>query len=499
MMNQLTISLDAGMSLEESDLGSETSSGYCDSVPPYLEPQYQIDGAAVAQQSAFFASPMGTMSPTFYPASPSFCEQAIYCDPGYEDPLQGVQYEESSLVPVVPLPTGVPQNRLTSPPLTIMDPPLRSAQAAHPLRAEPSVAPSRNSTEKPPLSVEGHLVCDDGGGGLITPPESQPEAAVAAAGPPPSSTHLDPPVLTPLPGSKSWAAPTNWAEAKEFVPKVKVEKPRSWAQVVNTGVTYPGCEVTPFQMSKKIIDCLQRKFFKSLCDSFQLSIAEAESLLCPFYRVGECRYPQTGGTADFQIFKYIIILIFPPRYGVGCAYIHGQQCDYCGQAVNHSVFLSSLIILSILLSYTVIFIILTFVTHQNCRCCTRPTWISGAATWLSACRSTRGTWSSASRWQGVRRRLAASAWRLSSTSPRGRQGTAERFACPYPTWILLCSGLGSFPTAPTASACRASASGGRPSSSSTRSFAPAQSAGRPRTTSAPADFGWRLQRRREDC
>ena len=105
-MNQLTISLEAGLSLEESDLGSETSSGYCDSVPPYLEPQYQIDGAAVAQQSAFFASPMGTMSPTFYPASPSFCEQAIYCDPGYEDSLQGVQYEEPSLGPVVPLPTG---------------------------------------------------------------------------------------------------------------------------------------------------------------------------------------------------------------------------------------------------------------------------------------------------------------------------------------------------------------------------------------------------------
>jgi E3 ubiquitin-protein ligase makorin len=107
------------------------------------------------------------------------------------------------------------------------------------------------------------------------------ETAAAAAGPP---LPVDPPLLTPLPGSKSWAAPTNWAEAKEFVPKVKVEKPRSWAQVVNTGVTYPGCE---------------------------LSIAEAESLLCPFYRVGEC------------------------RYGVGCAYIHGQQCDYCGQAVLH--------------------------------------------------------------------------------------------------------------------------------------------------------------------
>ena len=53
----------------------------------------------------------------------------------------------------------------------------------------------------------------------------------------------DPPTLVPLPGSASWAAPSNWAEAQEFVPQPKVEKPRSWAQVVNTGVTYPGCEV----------------------------------------------------------------------------------------------------------------------------------------------------------------------------------------------------------------------------------------------------------------
>ena len=251
-MNQLTISLEAGLSLEESDLGSETSSGYCDSVPPYLEPQYQMDGASVAQQSAFFASPMGTMSPTFYPASPSFCEQALYCDPGYEDPLQAVEYEEASLVPVVPLPSGnqlnpapltltktpgLPQNRLTSPPSATMETPMQSAQAT----SEPSAPPCR-STEKPPMSIIG-------GGGILTAsdvPATRPDdhGPQAVAGLPPPAPLVDPPVLTPLPGSKSWAAPTNWAEAKEFVPKVKVEKPRSWAQVVNTGVTYPGCEVT---------------------------------------------------------------------------------------------------------------------------------------------------------------------------------------------------------------------------------------------------------------
>lgn len=101
----------------------------------------------------------------------------------------------------------------------------------------------------------------------------------------------DPPTMIPLtkapkssPGS--WTAPKNWAEAAEFVPKPETSdtKQRSWAQVVNTGLTYPGCEMTTSQ---------------------------AESHLCPFYRVGEC------------------------RYGVGCAYVHGEICDYCGQACLH--------------------------------------------------------------------------------------------------------------------------------------------------------------------
>jgi len=94
---------------------------------------------------------------------------------------------------------------------------------------------------------------------------------------------VDPPHLTPLPGSAPWAPPSNWAEAAEFVPKPL--KPRSWAQVVNSNVAaYPGSE---------------------------LSTAEAESAICPFYKVGEC------------------------RYGEGCAYIHGETCDYCGQACLH--------------------------------------------------------------------------------------------------------------------------------------------------------------------
>ena len=90
----------------------------------------------------------------------------------------------------------------------------------------------------------------------------------------------DPPQLVPLPGP--WRAPQDWAEAAEFVPGL--QKPRSWAQVVNTGVTYPGME---------------------------MSCSQAESLICPYFKVGEC------------------------RYGDSCAYIHGETCDYCGQNSLH--------------------------------------------------------------------------------------------------------------------------------------------------------------------
>jgi len=93
-----------------------------------------------------------------------------------------------------------------------------------------------------------------------------------------------------------WRAPTNWALAPEFKPSSLaqnsqhqeqpsvVNKQRSWAQVVNSNIVKQGNN---------------------------LSVADAESQLCPYYRVGEC------------------------RYGDICMYIHGNSCDYCGQNVLH--------------------------------------------------------------------------------------------------------------------------------------------------------------------
>ena len=41
-----------------------------------------------------------------------------------------------------------------------------------------------------------------------------------------------------------------------------------------------------------------------------------------------------GVQVGYEILKSCFTA-FSPRYGVGCAYVHGQQCDYCGQAVLH--------------------------------------------------------------------------------------------------------------------------------------------------------------------
>ena len=70
-------------------------------------------------------------------------------------------------------------------------------------------------------------------------------------------------------------------------PSSKESKPdsKSWAQVVNPGGGLGG--------------------------SIELSIEDAESQLCPFGMVGEC------------------------RYGAHCAYIHGNQCDMCGSNMLH--------------------------------------------------------------------------------------------------------------------------------------------------------------------
>ena len=89
--------------------------------------------------------------------------------------------------------------------------------------------------------------------------------------PPPCDSNPDHQTnMIPLTKSQPWTAPSDWAEAAEFVPKPSCEepaKPKSWAQVVNTGITYPGME---------------------------LSSSQAESLLCPFYKVGECRSVSTS-------------------------------------------------------------------------------------------------------------------------------------------------------------------------------------------------------------
>ena len=74
---------------------------------------------------------------------------------------------------------------------------------------------------------------------------------------------------------------TSDQEEREAAATTSETESRSWAQVVN-----------PVAMA-------------------ELTVSDAESQLCPFGVVGEC------------------------RYGENCAYIHGVLCDLCGRAALH--------------------------------------------------------------------------------------------------------------------------------------------------------------------
>ena len=214
--------------------------------------------------------------------------------------------------------------------------------------------------------------------------ESQESSTVSSVSPTSPSTSCDtrdhdPPVLVPLTKTRPQKAEASWnLEAAEFVPSVGGSeggeaRPKSWAQVVNTGLSYPGME---------------------------LSISQAESLLCPFYKVGECRSVQS---------KYVVNLVL--------------KC-------LRQMLLSPTLLLNLLSDVTGMAWAAPTSTGTSATTAARPastppTWTRGGRTWPSVCRSTSGTWSSASRWPRAGRRPAASAWRSSSTSPRGRPGQSS--------------------------------------------------------------------------
>jgi len=273
-IQQLTIQMDS-FAFEQSDgsegsyepsLGSFDASGFLDLDQSlvvdsgFLDPGYMDPGA-----TGYYSLPLGTISPTYYTST---------------------EYPECGVGITNPSELSSPSLELSSPEVTVAT----LSTEAPPLVVIPSSQDTESSIQSLPPQPSVIFI-PSGANPSLTSPEFIPRVvskSVPSHHPTPtglSSPKLcdnDTPCFVPLPGSAPWRAPTNWAEAAEFVPKV--EKPRSWAQVVNTGVTYPGCELTT---------------------------AEAESALCPFYRVGEC------------------------RYGECCAYIHGETCDYCGQACLH--------------------------------------------------------------------------------------------------------------------------------------------------------------------
>jgi len=174
------------------------------------------------------------------------------------------------------------------------------------LTTSTSTSPLNNCNK--PVIKKGYSVSKQSGLNPNTAEFSpSPRAVVSCAPPPPpqqqqpdhSSQHRDQTCTSQhTAGAEGggWRAPTNWALAPEFKPSslaqtsqhqeqpTVVNKQRSWAQVVNSNIVKQGNN---------------------------LSVADAESQLCPYFRVGEC------------------------RYGDICMYIHGNSCDYCGQNVLH--------------------------------------------------------------------------------------------------------------------------------------------------------------------
>ena len=226
----------------EPSMGSFDANGYMDVMDQslvldsggFMDPSYMDPGA-----TGYYSSlPLGTISPTYYTSTE-------YPDSLYGDGLGGFTN---------PSELSSPSLELSSPEvLTTM-----STEVNAPVLVIPDVQTSE--TPKQPLLPEPSVIFTPANGATTTPtpslssPEFIPRsvskvessALPTEDGPNPKPSDKVPdddgPILVPLPGSAPWRAPTNWAEAAEFVPKV--EKPRSWAQVVNTGVTYPGCEVS---------------------------------------------------------------------------------------------------------------------------------------------------------------------------------------------------------------------------------------------------------------
>ena len=224
----------------EPSMGSFDANGFLDMEQSlvgdsgFLDPSYMDPGA-----TGYYSLPLGTISPTYYTS-------AEYPDSLYGEGVGGLinpselsspSLELSSPEVVTTLSTDAPAS------MVVIPSDLNSESPTQPLPPQPSVIfiPS-GATTTPGSSLSGPEFVPR----VVSKVESLSSNTSNGLNPKPSDKVPDDgPCLVPLPGSAPWRAPTNWAEAVEFVPKV--EKPRSWAQVVNTGVTFPGCEVRAHQ------------------------------------------------------------------------------------------------------------------------------------------------------------------------------------------------------------------------------------------------------------
>ena len=127
--------------------------------------------------------------------------------------------------------------------------------------------------------------------------------------------------------SKPLQTSTSWAEAPEFVPRCQYPTPTAPLR----GTEEPSENAPP----RKSNLCLLKPKSSSYCMSpivrtdnsenatkswaevvnpdamEKLTVDQAESQICPWQMMGEC------------------------RYGKNCAYVHGLTCDMCGQPILH--------------------------------------------------------------------------------------------------------------------------------------------------------------------
>ena len=142
--------------------------------------------------------------------------------------------------------------------------------------------------------------------------------AVVPPTPPPT---LNPAAAPWSPASTSSCSSSSWADAPSFVPlgiipknvrtNTLSESLRNPTNINSESKNVPGTSDTTEQPGGNNTPSKSWAQIVNPHAVAELTVEEAESQICPFYLMGEC------------------------RYGDQCAYIHGLSCEFCDQPMLH--------------------------------------------------------------------------------------------------------------------------------------------------------------------